>query len=41
MFALPVTEDFAVNYFDIVHNPMDLQTMSIKVKNREKRKNMF
>jgi len=30
VFAMPVTEDVAANYFDIVRNPMDLQTMSIK-----------
>lgn len=32
MFAEPVTEKVARNYYDVIRNPMDLATMSSKAK---------
>jgi hypothetical protein len=32
IFSMPVTEDIASNYFDIIHNPMDFSTMLEKVE---------
>jgi len=33
LFATPVTEQMALNYRDVIRNPMDLQTMTERVKN--------
>jgi hypothetical protein len=33
IFAEPVTEAVANNYFDIIRHPMDLRTMAGKVSN--------
>lgn len=32
MFAEPVTEKVARNYYDVIRNPMDLATMSSKAR---------
>ena len=32
MFAEPVTEKVARNYYDVIRNPMDMATMSSKAK---------
>ena len=32
MFACPVTEAEAQNYFDVIRNPMDLQSMGVKAE---------
>jgi hypothetical protein len=35
LFAMPVTEDVAPNYKDVITNPMDLHTLSVKFRNNE------
>jgi hypothetical protein len=35
LFAMPVTEEVAPNYKDVITNPMDLHTLSMKFRNNE------
>ncbi len=35
LFAMPVTEEVAPNYKDVISNPMDLHTLSLKFSNNE------